>query len=393
MSTLLVQLMQDLITDLYGSNEVKIRLAVQEDYLLILMVNIIFVHAFLTTVVFIIELLNDTSLIVGNEQTLVLTNINASFGGSYDCLVINDAGYGIDSSILFVVPEFVTHPQNVELEQMQTLTLTCEAEAFPSPSIKWEKMNRTNGIYEAIFGENITVFTISSVAFNDFGMYRCVASNTINGVEYDATSLPALVTISPKGSVIIQPKNMTFDYGDEVNLTCTCEGGPNNMFSWSLNGSSITSGTNNYTITSTEFSSVLTVGHITALDHGGLYQCMAQNNAGNASDTTYVFVSPRFLTHPVQTLAVNGMINNLTCEAESFPVPQYMWHKHEQDGKTLDVGPDDYLLPFNPIVFGDAGIYQCIATSNSITIYSNNATLYGELNICNINLMLTNLYL
>ena len=164
---------------------------------------------FLTTDVFIIELLNDTSLIVGNEQTLVLTNINASFGGSYDCLVINDAGYGIDSSILFVVPYFVTHPQNVELEQMQTLTLTCEAEGFPSPSIKWEKMNRVTGMFEAISGENSTVFMINSVAFSDFGMYRCVASNVINDVEYNATS------------------------------------------------------------------------HITAPDHGGLYECIAQNIAGN----------------------------------------------------------------------------------------------------------------
>ena len=381
MLPLLVQLMQDLTTDLHGLNEVKIRLAVQEDYLLILMVNIIFVHVFVTTDLFLIELLNDTSLIVGNEQTLVLININASHGGSYDCVVINDAGYGIDSSILFVVPEFVMHPQSVELEQMQTLRLTCEAEAFPSPSIQWEKMNRVTGMFEAISGEISTVFMINTVAFSDFGMYRCVASNVINGVEYNVTSSAALVTISPRGSVIVQPQTMIFDYEDEVNLKCTCAGGPNNMFSWLLNGSTITSGTNNYTISSTEFFSILTISGITAPDHGGLYQCIAQNNAGSESVTTYVFISPRFIIHPVQTIAVNGTIQNLTCEAESFPVPQYMWRKHEQDGRTLDVGPDDYLLSFNPIVFGDAGIYQCIATSNSITIYSNNATLYGELKV------------
>ena len=267
---------------------------------------------------------------------------------------------------------------------MQTLRLTCEAEGFPSPSIQWEKMNRVTGMFEAISGETSTVFMINSVAFSDFGMYRCVASNVINGVEYNATSLAALVTISPEGSVIIQPKNMTFDNGDEVNLTCTCEGGPNNMFSWLLNGSIITSGTNSYIITSTEFSSKLTISGITAPDHGGLYQCTAKNIAGNGSDTTYVFVSPRFLTHPVETtLSVSGMIKNLSCEAESFPVPQYMWRKLDEGRRSLDVGPDDYLFLFNSIVFGDAGIYQCTATSNSITIYSNNATLYGELNICN----------
>ena len=250
-------------------------------------------------------------------------------------------------------------------------------------------MNRVTGMFEPILGENSTVFMINSVSFSDFGMYLCVASNVINGVEYNATSSEALVTISPEGSVMIQPQNMTFNYEDKVNLICSCQGGPNNMLTWLLNGSAITSGPNSYAVISTEFFSILTINRITAPDHGGLYECIAQNIAGNGSNTTYVFVSPRFLIHPVQMLAVSGMIINLTCEAESFPVPQYMWRKHEQDGRTLDVGPDDYLLPFNPIVFGDAGIYQCIATSNSITIYSNNATLYGELNIYIINLMLT----
>ena len=294
--------------------------------------------------------------------------------------------------MLFVVPKFVVHPQNVELEQMQILRLTCEVEAFPSPSIQWEKMNRMAGMFEAILGENNTVFMINSVTFSDFGMYRCVASNVINDVKYNATSSAALVTISPEGSVMIQSQNMTFNYEDKVNLTCTCEGGPNNTFTWLLNGSVITSGTNSYTVISKEFSSILMINRITAPDHGGLYQCIAQNIAGNGSDTTYVFVSPRFLIHPVQTLAISGMINNLTCEAESFPVPQYMWYKHEENGRTLDVGPDNYLLPFNPIVFGDAGIYQCTATSKSITIYSYNATLYGELNIYNINLILIKFY-
>ena len=261
---------------------------------------------------------------------------------------------------------------------MQILRLTCEAKAFPSPLIQWEKMNRVTGMFEAIIGESSTVFMINSVTFSDFGMYRCVASNVINGVEYNTTSLAALVTISPKGSVMIQPQNATFDYEDEVNLTCTCQGGPNNTFIWLLNGSSIISGTNSYTIISTEFSSILMINRITAPDHGGLYQCITKNSAGNGRDTTYVYISPRFLIHPVQTLALSGVINNLTCEAESFPVPQYMWYKHEKNGRSFVVGPDDYLFPFNPIVFSDAGIYQCTATSNSITIYSNNGTLYGE---------------
>ena len=320
---------------------------------------------------------------IAMTPVLALTNITApTHGGTYYCLVINDAGYGINSSILFIVPEFITHPQNKKLHAGDTLNLECIADAFPSPSIQWERINIITGKFKALPGVINTAFSYL-ISYSDIGMYRCVATNIINSVEYNVTSSAAVVTISPENSVIIQPQNMIFDYGNKVNLTCTCEGGPNNTFTWLLNGSAITSGTNSYSISSTNFSSILTISHITAPDHGGLYQCMAQNNAGNGTYPAYVSISPRFIIYPVQTLAVDDTIQNLTCEAESFPVPQYMWRKHEQDGRTLDVGPDDYLLPFNPIVFGDAGIYQCIATSNSITLYSNNATLYGELNICN----------
>ena len=323
---------------------------------------------------------------VTTEDTLVhiLTNVDASDGGDYICRVDSILAADVDDiGTLQIFPYFTIHPQNKELNGGDTLNLTCVAGAFPSPSIQWEKMNSTTGTFEEIPDQNSTSFIITSVAINDSGTYHCVATNMINDVEYNATSSAALVTVTISPTVMIQSKNMTFEYEDEVNLTCICQEGPCNMFSWSLNGSIITSGTNSFTISSTELSSILTISRISAPDHGGLYQCIAQNNAGNGRDTTYVFVGPRFIIHSVLTLAVNGMNNNLTCEAESFPVPQYMWRKHEQDGSTLDVGPDDYLLPFNPIVFGDAGIYQCIASSNSITIYSNNATLYGELNMCN----------
>ena len=255
----------------------------------------------------------------------------------------------------------------------------CEVDGFPFPHIQWEKKNRESGIYEETPCVDVTVFIINSVNFSDFGMYRCVASNVINGVEYNATSSAALVTISPEGSIMIQPQNMIFNYKDKVNLTCTCQGGPNNVFIWSFRNSHITSDTNTYTIISTEFSSILMINDLTTTRYAGLYQCNAQNIAGNGSNATYVYISPRFLRHPVKTtLTVHGVSRRLFCTAQSFPFPRYMWHKHEENGKTLDGVRKNSIL-FSPVVFGDAGVYQCTATSNSITIYSNNATLYGEL--------------
>ena len=133
--------------------------------------------------------------VVGTEPQLSLTNITAPMnGGTYDCVVINDAGFGYDSVTLYVHPTFVQDPMDTLTEYGQTINLTCLAESFPYPTYQWQKMNRDSGYYENIPGETDTVLTLSPVQFDDYGRYRCVATNVIDGIERTANSSSALVT-------------------------------------------------------------------------------------------------------------------------------------------------------------------------------------------------------
>ena len=68
------------------------------------------------------------------------------------------------------------------------------------------------------------------------------------------------------------------EYGDDLLLTCTASGGPNNMFRWSKDGNLLDDGTDG----------ILNITDVTATD-GGLYECVVNNTAGNSSANITIY--------------------------------------------------------------------------------------------------------
>ena len=138
--------------------------------------------------------------------------------------------------------------------------------------------------------------------------------------------------------------------------------------------------------------STLTVIDISATD-GGIYSCIAENEAGaveaNASLLVRLYTNES-LVLPILT-TTNGTVEGLICPIEGFPV-EYRWERGmEQNvsdsasgsalgsalGSVLGSGSGSNggnelvftrvsigrVLEFNPVVFGDEGVYRCVATS------------------------------
>ena len=171
--------------------------------------------------------------------------------------------------------------------------------------------------------------------------------------------------MSPEGSVLVSPLDQMFDNGDNVTLNCTAQGGPNNEFRWSRNGSNLGS----------EDQLVLTQS-----DFGGEYTCFVSNAAGEDNATTTVFVAPEITSQPMAlTNASAGDSAVLTCEAEGFPEVEFDWMR--VDSQTLGnntSGANSSTLVFDPVRFGDEGAYFCTATSGNNTVQSNDAILAGK---------------
>ena len=110
---------------------------------------------------------------------LNLNNITApENGGEYICIAVNEAGAGLSTSILYVIPEFLQEPQDIKTEDGVVESFMCVTESFPFPAYQWKRL--VNGEFEVVSGESGTVLLFNPVGYADAGVYRCVVTNTIN---------------------------------------------------------------------------------------------------------------------------------------------------------------------------------------------------------------------
>ena len=128
------------------------------------------------------------SSVVQNGAQLSIKSVNALDGGLYTCVVVNEAGYDSDNVTLNVRPIIVMNPTSQLAQPGGTITLTCNAESFPDPVYRWEKLNGTT--YVTFNDTNSNMLVFQEVVHNDNGEYRCVAS-TMDG---EAFSDPATLT-------------------------------------------------------------------------------------------------------------------------------------------------------------------------------------------------------
>ena len=148
------------------------------------------------------------------------------------------------------------------------------------------------------------------------------------------------------GGVTIPLLNPVFSQGNNSVLICTAFGGPSNTFLWKMNGSIIGN------------DSMLEVMDIDA-SSGGDYMCTVSNAAGNDSASITLYVAPYIVT-PLeeQILTINGSNVNISCDADGFPSPTVSW----VDVTSAEV-VNASMLEFSPVMFGDEGLYRCVATA------------------------------
>ena len=145
----------------------------------------------------------------------------------------------------------------------------------------------------------------------------------------------------------VSPLNMVYSQGSNITVICISSGGPNNTFQWEMAGNIIGN------------DSMLEVMDIDA-SSGGVYTCTVSNAAGSDSASTTLYVAPYIVTSlEEQTLTFNGSSVNLSCEADGFPAPIISWNRNTTD----EVVSNDSLLVILMVMFGQEGVYRCLATA------------------------------
>ncbi|XP_064385915.1 uncharacterized protein LOC135334596 isoform X5 [Halichondria panicea] len=284
---------------------------------------------------------NGMNTTIRSQPTLSLSLVDASDGGEYTCVVSNAAGISNASLTLYIRPYIVTHPQQILATVPESVSFTCKALGFPAPNYRWDKIGDP-GFKR--FTQNLT---FNPVNFGNEGLYQCVVSIMVDMINYTAESNQGELIFSPGDlSVNATPFNVV-NFDKDVNLTCSARGGPNNVYQWLRNGMNTTVGSQ----------PTLSLSLVDASD-GGEYTCVVSNAAGISNASLTLYIRPYIVTHPQQILATVPESVSFTCKALGFPALNYRWDKIGDPGfKRFTQN-----LTFNPVNFGNEGLYQCVVS-------------------------------
>ena len=133
-------------------------------------------------------LVNDTDISGETSTTLMISNVNASTGGKYSCVVYNSAGDDTTSTFVFISPYFTTQPEDRGGYNGSNIILLCEAAAFPAPYYQWARVNGP-AVRDNVLGVNSTKLSFKPLMFGDGGTYMCNATSRDITIQSNLISL------------------------------------------------------------------------------------------------------------------------------------------------------------------------------------------------------------
>lgn len=164
-------------------------------------------------------------------------------------------------------------------------------------------------------------------------------------------------------SITEPPTDTTVNRGNGTTFTCSAIGNGTLNITWRLPSGEIVF-TGQDMMEEWSVNSSLTIGDITA-DDGGIYVCIVLNEAGVTEARAVLYVSLYISGELIGLNTTSGSVENITCMIEGFPV-SYHWEKMPGDDNMIvnySIVSIGRTLQFNPVEFGDEGVYHCVGHS------------------------------
>ncbi|KAM9370081.1 neural cell adhesion molecule 1 isoform 1-T1 [Phaethornis superciliosus] len=321
----------------------------------------------------------DVRFIVLSNNYLQIRGIKKTDEGMYRCegriLARGEINFK-DIQVIVNVPPSVRARQttmNATANLSQSVTLACDADGFPEPTVTWTKdgepIEQTDDDEKYSFNYDGSELIIKKVDKNDEAEYICIAENKAG--EQDAT-IHLKVFAKPKITYVENKTAMELE--DQITLTCEASGDPIPSITWRTSTRNISNEDKTLDgriiVRSHARVSSLTLKEIQYTD-AGEYVCTASNTIGQDSQAMYLEVqyAPK-LQGPVAVYTWEGNQVNITCEVFAYPSAVISWFR---DGQLLPSSnysnikiyntPSASYLEVTPDSENDFGNYNCTAVN------------------------------
>lgn len=164
------------------------------------------------------------------NDTYEISSVATSDEGTYSCIVFDDCGYVLSSSVTLTVNtssvEITLQPEDEEVCKGTDAVFTIAA--TNATSYQWQ----LDGV--DLTGETTNNCTITSAQIDDVGDYTCIAYDACGSV----TSNSATLTVNKITQILTQPADVNATIGDNVNFNVVAEG-TNLVYQWRFDGTDI----------------------------------------------------------------------------------------------------------------------------------------------------------
>uniref|UniRef100_A0A6P7F6S0 Protein sidekick n=1 Tax=Diabrotica virgifera virgifera TaxID=50390 RepID=A0A6P7F6S0_DIAVI len=336
------------------------------------------------------------------NRTLILTSVNTTYSGQYECQVNLRSG-GFPTAVASAQIEVLEKPRFLNVAKPETLgeyasslSLPCDVLGIPKPNVTWyrnsEELDLSDKRYEV---QEDNSLLIKKLLISDNGMYQCFARNEAGESSLSSwlkvkklrkvRSLAAKIVrlrssgerhnkksfryIAPSSQPIMEfgPTNMTVLDGKDATLTCRAVGAPIPNTTWVHNGEKEVATSSRVQILDTGDLLIAAVKEIDA----GQYTCIRSNEAGEVRGSAYlqVLVRTQIVQPPVDTRVLLGQTATLQCKISSDPTVPYQldWFRDKQlispRGSQRIRILSDGTLEIEAVRASDVGFYTCSVLS------------------------------
>ncbi|KAG5850585.1 hypothetical protein ANANG_G00084020 [Anguilla anguilla] len=314
---------------------------------------------------------NTNALIMPGGRTLQIPRAKMSDGGKYSCVAINPAGEAQKRILLTVfVPPSIRDgggdsPVVVSVRVGNSVTLECESNAVPPPTITWYKNGRTvaeSANLKILAGGRM--LELKGAEVSDTGQYVCKASNIAGQVDKNFhLNIYVPPTIDGRAD-----ERVLETISNPVTFACDATGIPPPSLTWLKNGRPIAN-SESLEMHILSGGSKLQIAR-TQLSDSATYTCVASNVEGKARKNYHLTVQvPPSIAGSELPSDVSVLLNEsvkLECRAQGTPRPTVQWLK---DGKAVSssrhirISPDGTTLSLTGALTSDSGKYTCVATN------------------------------